>query len=177
MQGHDILMSSANNEWETPPWLFAILNDIFKFSIDAASSDNNHLCPVWFTEQQNSLKLDWKQHLIDYKCETNTIYLNPPYGSGLKPFMKKVKEEYEKDCTIVCLTPARVDTKWFRIAWDNAKYFAFIYGRLKFELNKKQIGTATFPSAISIFTKEKWDLSSLSPIAKILLNPVIKENE
>ena len=173
------MMTSNRDDWETPKELYNLLDSIFHFSLDAAASDSNHKCMRYLTEKDNALIVDWNQYIVNSRAMTRTVFINPPYNNKgiLLKFFNKIKQEADKGLTIVCLVAARTETRWHRIAWECAKYFCFFYKRIKFEIEGVSLGTPTFPSELIIFTKEKWDLSSLSPIAKILLNPVIKENE
>ena len=67
---------------------------------------------------------------------------------------------------VVMLLPARISTKWFKIAWDNANEIRFITGRLIFG-GPHQVGknaSAPFPSVVIIFTKV-WHLE---PVVKLI---------
>jgi phage N-6-adenine-methyltransferase len=173
-----VLMSSANIEWETPNTIFSPLNSIFKFSLDAAASESNTKCLVYINQEQNALTVDWKEYMLECGAQTNTVWLNPPYSSKLVlPFMKKVEEEYNEGLTIVTLTAARTETKFFRIIWERARYLIFIYQRLKFELQGQPVGTATFPSVISVFTDHQWNLASLNSIGHVIQQNVISNKE
>ena len=177
------LMTSNRDDWGTPRALFRELDSVFHFQLDAAASEVNALCPLFFTKEQNALRQDWYKTLEkSAKREwpgTGTVFLNPPYGTKiLFPFLTKVKQEYDKGLTIVCLVAARTETKWFRIGWDYARYICFFYGRLKFELptgtfeDPKTVGVATFPSALLIFSQFEWNLHEFSTKAKIIENQI-----
>jgi phage N-6-adenine-methyltransferase len=171
------MMTSNRDDWETPVELYNILDNIFHFSLDAAASIHNTKAEYFFTENDDALKQDWDLTVKSLK-KTSTVFINPPYNNKgiLLKFFNKIKIEADKGLTIVALVAARTETKWHKIAWDYARYFLFFYKRIKFELNGKSLGTPTFPSELIIFSKKDWDLSSLSSIAKILPNPIIKEN-
>jgi phage N-6-adenine-methyltransferase len=158
------LMTSTNSNWETPLKLFNLLDQIFKFGLDAAASDYNYLCEDYFTEEDDALSNSWTESPIP----AGPAFLNPPYGSIIGKFIEKAELESRKGLTVVCLTPARTDTKWFRTIWNQAKYTVFLYGRLKFLLDGKEVGTATFPSVVSIFTNREWNLSSLVEYGKVI---------
>lgn len=151
---NEIHYSSKSNEWQTPKWLFDKLNNKFNFQLDAAATVDNALCANYFTLNDNALSKDW--HI--YK----TIYCNPPYGRMIGKFVKKAYEESQKECTVVMLIPARVDTSWWHDYCSKGNVL-FIKGRLKF-INKEfpsykdngdfKISPAPFPSAIVIFDKD-----------------------
>ena len=96
------------------------------------------------------------------------VFMNPPYGRHIGKWIKKAYLESKKGGTwVVCLVPARTDTKWW---WDYCikGEIRFLKGRIKFENNGKESNSATFPSAIVIFGRRKrkhnvtfWDWKSL----------------
>lgn len=73
--------------------------------------------------------------------------MNPPYGREIGHWMKKAYESSLTGAVVVCLVPARTDTKWWH---DYAMKgdIEFIKGRLKFGDAKNN---APFPSAVVIF--------------------------
>jgi site-specific DNA-methyltransferase (adenine-specific) len=136
----DVMFSSASNEWTTPKWLFEQLDAEFHFTLDPCSTDENHLCDKYFTIKENGLLMPWKD---------NVVFVNPPYGSALKDWVKKCFDEnYLNNTTVVLLMPARVDTKFFHSYIYNRAEIRFLKGRLKFSNSKN---SAPFPSMIVVF--------------------------
>jgi len=154
MNGKDTaLFSKKSDEWETPQWLFDLLNEEFHFNVDAASRQYiTQKCNRCFTD---ALTLEWTKW-------GERFWLNPPY-SQIAVFMKKAYEESQKGAVVVCLIPARTDTKYWHDYVMKAQEIRFVKGRLKFE-NKTlpswnpegnfKISPAPFPSVIVIFKKE-----------------------
>ena len=70
------------------------------------------------------------------------------YGRGIEKWMKKA---YESNATVVCLVPARTDTKWFHDFVLGKAEIRFIRGRLKFGNSKN---SAPFPSMLVIYRKD-----------------------
>ena len=98
------------------------------------------MVPKHYTPEIDGLAQDWSQN------ESN--WMNPPYGTAIKAWMKKAAEEI--GANIVCLVPARTDTDWWHsYVMNKATEVRFIKGRLKFTGEKT--GTAPFPSAIVIY--------------------------
>jgi len=138
----DLMFSKNSDEWETPQNLFDELNEEFHFTLDAAADEKNHK-----TEQylEDALDCDWH----------GSVWLNPPY-SLVKEFITKAEYESTKGATVVCLVPARTDTKWWhRSVWDSTYHkprpnveIRFLRGRLKFG---GSTNSAPFPSVIIIF--------------------------
>lgn len=72
--------SSKSNEWETPKEFFDKYNDIYKFEIDVAATDENHLVDNYWTIEDDALGKDW---------EGKVCWMNPPYGREIGKFVKK----------------------------------------------------------------------------------------
>jgi len=148
----DWYQMSETPEWETPQWLFDILNDEFHFQIDVCASDKNHKCEQYFSKEDNGIVQAWN----------GVCWMNPPYGRDIKVWMEKARMEAEAGATVVCLVPARPDTEWW---WDNCIQgeIRFIRGRLQWPGSNT---AAPFPSAVIILGdnhKDKvvwWDVQS-----------------
>lgn len=131
------LMSSKSDEWTTPKRLFDKLNRRFLFDLDAAASDENHLCPAYYTKEDSGLDHSWE----GMRC-----FVNPPY-SQIKAWASKFVEEAERADCIMALIPARTDTQWFHKIHASADKVVLIKGRLHFSGK----GSAPFPSALAVW--------------------------
>ena len=140
---NDSLFSSKTQTWETPQDLFNKLNNVFNFNLDVCAVDETAKCKNYFTPEIDGLTQEWRGY----------CWMNPPYGREQINWIKKAKEESIKNnSTIVCLIPARPDTKvWHEIIFPNASAICFIKGRLKFSNSKD---SAPFPSSIIVFGNE-----------------------
>ena len=136
------LFSSSSDEWETPQYVYDILNKEFKFQIDVCATHENTKCREYFTKEIDGLLQEWSP----YRC-----WMNPPYGKNIKQWMKKAFYESKKGALIVSLIPSRTDTKWWHEYAMKSAEIRFIEGRLSFG-NEKQ--SAPFPSCIVIFYPE-----------------------
>ena len=98
------MTSSARNDWETPQPLFDCLDAIFHFQLDAAASAANAKCKRYFDESNSAFDQPWTP---------GPAWLNPPYGDHeIARFVGHAKNEAETSgATVVCLVPARTDTK------------------------------------------------------------------
>lgn len=135
----ETLWSSNSAEWETPQDLFDSLNGLHHFTLDAAASECNAKCARYFTKEQDALQQKW---------EGETVWLNPPYGRQIGAWVKKAYEESRKPGTkVVCLLPARTDTKWFH-DYALKGSVRFLKGRIKFGGSDNN---APFPSIIVTF--------------------------
>lgn len=137
------LFSSKDQTWETPQKLFDELNNVFNFNTDVCAVDETAKCKHYFTPEIDGLVQEWK----------GCCWMNPPYGREQINWIKKANEESVKNnSTVVCLIPARPDTKvWHEVIFPNALVVCFIKGRLKFGDSKD---SAPFPSAIIVFGKK-----------------------
>ena len=133
----DVHFSSRTPEWSTPDDLFAELNGIFHFDLDACASPANAKCTRYFTKEQDALRRTWR----------GTVWMNPPYGREIAAFMRKAHEESLAGATVVCLVPSRTDTDWWH-RYAKRGHVIFLRGRLKFGGAST---SAPFPSAIVIF--------------------------
>lgn len=137
------LLSSINQKYETPQYLFDALNEAFHFDIDVCATYENTKCQRYYTPEIDGLKQPWHNH--------KTCWCNPPYKETLK-WIEKAYQESLLGATVVCLIAARTDTRYFQdYIFPYAKAICFIRGRLRFMGEKNP---ATFPSAIVVFSPE-----------------------
>lgn len=115
-------------DWQTPRWVYSILNKEFNFDFDPCPSN-----PTF-----DGLSIEWG----------GTNFVNPPYGRELPKWIKKGYEEHLKGKTVVFLIPSRTDTRWWHDYIMKADEIRFIKGRLKFG---DATNSAPFPSAIVVF--------------------------
>lgn len=123
-------------DWETPPEVFARLDGEFHFTLDVCATRQNAKCPRYFTRKKNGLAQSWG---------TETCWMNPPYGREIGKWMAKAKAAARGGATVVCLVPARTDTRWWH---ENVSEVRFMRGRIRFV---GAASSAPFPSAIVIF--------------------------
>ncbi len=136
-----VMFSSATDEWATPQDFFDKLNQEFHFTLDPCATHESAKCARYFTEEDNGLAQDWAREVV---------FMNPPYGRVLGQWVKKAFEESIKGATVVCLLPARTDTRWFHDYIYHRAEIRFVKGRLKFGDSKN---SAPFPSMVVIFNR------------------------
>jgi phage N-6-adenine-methyltransferase len=129
---------SDTDQWSTPDDLFDDLDVVFHFTIDVCADATNAKCQTYFTKEMDGLKQRW-----DGIC-----WCNPPYGRDIIRWVQKAFEASLYGACVVCLLPARVDTRWWHEYVTAATDIRFIKGRLKFG---SQRNSAPFPSAIVVF--------------------------
>lgn len=134
----DVMYSSETDLWSTPQDFFDKLNTVFKFTLDVCANADNAKCRRYYTIEQDGLEQEWE----------GVCWMNPPYGRAISAWVKKAFESADElGSTIVCLLPARVDTRWWHDYCSQAEVH-FIKGRLKFSGAKN---SAPFPSAVVVF--------------------------
>ena len=129
--------SPATDLWATPQAFFDELNKEFGFELDVCALPENAKCEKYYTPEIDGLKQQWR----------GICWMNPPYGREIGAWMEKAYESSLEGATVVCLVPARTDTRWFHDFAMRGE-IRFIKGRLKFGDSKN---SAPFPSAVVVF--------------------------
>ena len=60
----ELMFSSKKENWETPQDFFNKLNEEFRFTLDAAASDDNAKCANYFTKEQDGLVQSWGAYSV-----------------------------------------------------------------------------------------------------------------
>lgn len=158
-----VLMSSATAEHLTPGWLLDLVERVAPIGLDpcghelAESSKRATMTYYQALPQtpdyrklgwlvRNGLERSWCAELAAQDAR-RIVFVNPPYGRELKAWAAKMAAE--RDCAIVALVPARVDTAWWReidpLAW------CALAGRVKFlDSEGNEQDAAPFPSAVCL---------------------------
>jgi len=139
----EVLFSSKTEVWSTPRDFYEALDKVFHFTTDVAALPENAKCTHYFTPEMDGLKQDW----------VGSCFCNPPYGKTIGQWIEKAYRESKKGATVVCLVPARVDTRWWQDYCLNAEVW-FVRGRLKFGNAES---CAPFPSALVCFRPQLAD--------------------
>jgi phage N-6-adenine-methyltransferase len=134
------------DDWRTPPALFRHLDAEFGFTLDAACSAENRLCPVGLTPP-DGLLAPWPT--------SGAVWLNPPY-SAVEPWLERARRHPRP---VVCLVPADTSTRWWeRHVARAAAEVRFVAGRIRFltpdgagHYTKRGGGGLTTPSAVVIY--------------------------
>lgn len=129
--------SSQTDNWATPQDFFDRLDAIFDFTLDPCATPKNAKCTRYFTRQDDGLVQSW---------DGERVFMNPPYGREIGAWVKKASEAR---ALVVCLLPARTDTRWWHdhvVAGGGHAFF--LKGRLHFGEGEH---AAPFPSAVVIY--------------------------
>ena len=123
--------------WASPQYLFDYYNATYKFTLDVCASPENAKCSQFFTQAQDGLSQVW----------AGSCWMNPPYGRQIIKWVRKAYESSKAGATVVCVLPARTDTRWFHDYCIKGS-IEFVRGRLKFGNAKHP---APFPSMVVVF--------------------------
>jgi phage N-6-adenine-methyltransferase len=134
------LFTSNTDLWATPKDFFLMLDEEFDFDLDVCANAENAKCTHYFSPEQDGLKQEWN----------GTCWMNPPYGREIGKWVQKAYESSLNGSTVVCLLPARTDTRWWHDYCMKGE-IRLVRGRLKFGDSKN---SAPFPSAVVIFGKQ-----------------------
>jgi phage N-6-adenine-methyltransferase len=126
--------------WETPKPLFEALDAEFHFTVDVCADASNAKCPHYYTPAQDGLRQRWQ----------GVCWCNPPYGAEIALWVQKAYESSLWGTTVVCLLPARTDTRWWQRYIEPLPKadVRCLPGRQRFSDSKN---SAPFPSAVVIF--------------------------
>lgn len=136
------LFSSQRQDWETPPELFRMLDAEFGFELDVCATASSAKCREFFSPEVNGLEQAWR----------GVCWMNPPYGKAIGRWLAKAYLASLAGATVVCLLPARTDTRWWHEFVMRGE-IRFLQGRLKFGRGKH---SAPFPSAIVVFRPKRY---------------------
>jgi hypothetical protein len=111
----------SNQNIPTPWNLFFAVEKYFHihFKYDMAASKENAKCGIFFTEEDDSLSIDWPTD--------GWIWLNPTFVN-LTKWINKCKEQKEKGCRIISIWPFSCDLNQI-VSYQNANEFR-IFGRV-----------------------------------------------
>lgn len=133
------MYSSASCDWETPQDFFDRINAEFQFTLDVCATTENAKCERFYSPDEDGLRQRW----------VGIVWMNPPYGREIGRWVEKAYAEAQNGAAVVCLLPARTDTRWFHDYCKRGE-IRFVRGRLKFG---GSTNNAPFPSMIVIFRR------------------------
>ena len=113
--------SSRSDDWATPQDFFDPLDAIFDCTFEPCADAKNAKCARYFTRQDDGLAQNW---------DGERVFMNPPYGQEIGAWVKKASEA---KALVVCLLPARTDTRWWNdYVVRGGGHVTFFKGRLYF---------------------------------------------
>ena len=98
-------MVVSSERWITPPEIFDPLMAEFNFDFDAAADSETRRLPVYTSSA-----------LSPQPWMGRRIWLNPPYGRKLEPFVRRAADEADRGKIVVALIPFRCRAAWWHEA-------------------------------------------------------------
>jgi len=129
----------SRDDWQTPEWLFDILDEQYKFRFDLCASDKNSKCMKFFSENNSFLDVKQNNHYL----VGSSSRMNPPFSKAkqmIYHFFKVVNTGvgiYRAD---------NMETKVWQFILNNADWVHIFDKRINYE-GKKGSG-AVFGSAL-----------------------------
>jgi hypothetical protein len=144
------LFMSQTGEWYTPKWVIDKVSRLLDgIDLDPASNavaqeivQARHWCGFDHPDpaMRDGLAIDWSPY--------RSIYVNPPYGRAIVPFVQKIAM-YAQDKQMAVLVAARTDTKWLRMLMQHDHAAVFFRNRISFWTLREDIAQrSTFPSVL-----------------------------
>jgi site-specific DNA-methyltransferase (adenine-specific) len=82
---NNVHFSSATDDWATPQDFFDKIAQRFNFTLDVCADHQNAKCADYYTKSDNGLLKSWRT--------PGDVWMNPPYGRGIKDWVRKAYEE------------------------------------------------------------------------------------
>lgn len=158
MDNRAYMPKSKSQEWETPWWLFDLLDSEFQFTVDAAANSQNAKLERYWTEEIDGLKQDWREEIV---------FINPPFA--VKDLRLWTERAYvasrESGTTVVMIVPVKADQDWWHDFAIKTE-IRFIRGRVTFEG-----ATSSFPGPVAVLVFGK----SVRAISKTIRVPHVSK--
>jgi len=134
------IRTTQKDEYLTP---ISIIQALGKFKLDPCSPIKRpwDTAEIHFSKKDNGLIKKWK----------GRVWLNPPYGSETKKWLKKLAKHKNG----IALIFARVDTRmFFKYVWGEADAILFLKGRIAFySVTGEKLLKAMAPSCLIAYGK------------------------
>lgn len=95
-------MTDKRERWCTPPEIFLPCIEEFRFDLDAAADAETKRLDNYQTDSLRARQWSGER-----------IWLNPPYGRKLEPFVRRAQQEASLGKLVVALIPFRCRAAWW----------------------------------------------------------------
>lgn len=112
----------GKQDWETPDYLFELLDQRWGFTIDGAAESHNTKCERYIDPETNAFQTE---------LSGERVFCNPPYAD-MMPWVERFIS-WSKDNVVVALVQDKTDTVWFKTLWENSVTVWFLHGRIQFK--------------------------------------------
>lgn len=138
------VLKPSHDEWGTPVELYLLLNEEFRFDLDAAATAENNKHTNYISPEQDALVTPWVGR---------NVWCNPPYSMMAEFVRRGYEQSREHHNTVAMLIPAYTDPRYWWEYCTKAEELRFLKGRLAFLENGHKKTSARFPSVVVVF---KW---------------------
>ena len=154
------------DRWRTPRQHVDYYDRRFKFVMDVAADDDNHMFDMYYTERTNGLVQPWPP---------GAVWCNPPY-SRITPWVGKAEREALTGTTTVFLVNADNSVGWFAHMWRVSAEIDFISGRVAFIRHDtgKPTGSNMRPQMVAIVTPESVRAQANDPLTRLIHRDQLK---
>jgi ParB family chromosome partitioning protein len=134
--------NKPSSEWYTPKHIIDKAREVLgHIDLDPASCEyaqKTVQARMYFDKERNGLDLQWR----------GRVWLNPPYGRGIRHWINKLVDEYENGEVEQAITIVNnaTDVGWFQPFWDYS--ICFPTGRVYFERPGSEADSPAQGSAI-----------------------------
>jgi len=146
-----ISISPENCEWYTPSKIKkAVYNTLLKIDLDPCSNPGypNIEATHHYTKIDNGLTKIW----------WGNVYMNPPYGSHTKKWVRKMIDSYQSGNVLqaLILLPARIETNYWYDLSPCVSMWCAIHNRIKFssDSSSKIKNVGSFGSAMMLLSDD-----------------------
>jgi phage N-6-adenine-methyltransferase len=137
------LLTSRADDWSSPQQVVDALSDMFgPFTLDPCCAAVSAKAAKFYTKEDDGLAQSWAGE---------TVFMNPPYGRTIAAWVEKAyRESQQAETRVVCLIPARTDTRYWHDYVMRSSVVLLVKGRLTFGDAAARFH-APFPSAVVVF--------------------------
>jgi phage N-6-adenine-methyltransferase len=130
IQGTDL----KQGVYRTDPEFMEYIRGKYKIIGDLAAGDDNFQAPLYLTEKEDALSVNWREfYEICMASEgEGYLWLNPPYDD-IGAWAQKCAYAVMEGVKILFLVPAGVGTNWYRKYVEDFARVDLLNGRLVFE--------------------------------------------
>lgn len=160
---------AATEDWCTPPELVeAVRHVLEEITLDPASNPHSHVGarlevwePKWTAPELEAALLEERQVVVGDGLQdvpwSGHVYVNPPYGKALDGFMDRARRAAlgEEAGTVLMLAPAKTSRRCWQRTVPDAAAVCFLEGRVRYVLPGGRRESATFSSALVLWTRDR----------------------
>jgi hypothetical protein len=126
----------SRDDWQTPQWLFDLLNKQYVFKFDCCATKHNHKCLIW----SKSFEIEKEINVVSW--------MNPPFSKAKEMFSHFFKEVKQG---VAIYRSDNLETRiWQDIILEKADWIFIPKGRIVYQYNPllRNGKGSRFPSAL-----------------------------